>query len=81
MSKTHTFNDAGGHPGVTTEHASGCNTSNAAVTGRKADTLGLRSTARAAALWTPRRTANAASYDAGKNVTAFIFCYTLEQSR
>ena len=77
MSKAHTVNDAGGHPGVTTEHARGCNASNAAVTGRKANPLGLRSTARAAALWTPRRTAHAPSLEARKTVTAYITCYTL----
>ena len=74
MSKAHTVNDAGGHPRVTTEHARGCNAPNAAVIGRKADPLGLRSTARAAALWTPRCTAHAASLDAGKAVTAYIIC-------
>ena len=52
MSKAHTVNvnDAWGNPGVTTELARGCNAPNAAATGRKADPLGLISTARAAAL-------------------------------
>ena len=76
MSIAHTVNDAGGRLGVTTELARGCNAPNAAVTGRKADSLGLRSTARAAALWTTRRTAHAPSLDAGKTVTACLTCCT-----
>ena len=76
MSKAHTVNDAGGHPGVTTEHARGFNAPSAAVTGRKADTLGLRSTAPAAALWTPRRTAHAPSLEAGETVAACLTCCT-----
>ena len=69
MSKARTVaNVAGSYPGIITEHARGYNRSPTAVTGRKADTLGRRSAARAAALWALSHTTHSVILEAGEAV-------------
>ena len=68
-----TVDDAGCHPGTIAGYTRGCNSSNAAVTRSKADALGLRSAARAAALWALSHTAHATRLDAGDAIAAHLY--------